>query len=91
MTTDLSRLDFKVELGEATEVFELPVAQVSPERKEEPLPSPVDNKEDSRTFDSPDSGVTVYGLPPIDGGWRAWTFVISGFALETFVWGFSYR
>ncbi|GAA5911405.1 hypothetical protein JCM8208_005048 [Rhodotorula glutinis] len=30
------------------------------------------------------------GLPPVDGGSGAWGFVVAGFILETFIWGFSY-
>ncbi|BGP52411.1 hypothetical protein JCM10450v2_008389 [Rhodotorula kratochvilovae] len=29
-------------------------------------------------------------LPPVDGGRGAWGFVVAGFILETFIWGFSY-
>ncbi|GAA6030517.1 hypothetical protein JCM8097_006184 [Rhodosporidiobolus ruineniae] len=29
-------------------------------------------------------------LPPVDGGRGAWLFVIAGFILETFIWGYSY-
>ncbi|EPQ56309.1 MFS general substrate transporter [Gloeophyllum trabeum ATCC 11539] len=29
-------------------------------------------------------------LPPVDGGWRAWTFCFAAFWLETMVWGFGY-
>ncbi|GAA6052562.1 hypothetical protein JCM3770_003244 [Rhodotorula araucariae] len=29
-------------------------------------------------------------LPPVDGGRGAWGFVIAGFILETFIWGYSY-
>ncbi|KAI0072295.1 MFS general substrate transporter [Panus rudis PR-1116 ss-1] len=29
-------------------------------------------------------------LPPIDEGWRAWTFCFSAFALESIVWGFGF-
>ena len=26
-------------------------------------------------------------LPPVDGGWQAWTFLAACFALEAIVWG----
>ncbi|BGP21062.1 hypothetical protein JCM10213_007580 [Rhodosporidiobolus nylandii] len=29
-------------------------------------------------------------LPPVDGGRGAWLFVLAGFILETFIWGFSF-
>jgi len=29
-------------------------------------------------------------LAPVDGGWKAWTFVVSSFILETFIWGFGF-
>ena len=35
--------------------------------------------------------VNVQELPPVDIGWRAWTFCFSGCMLETLVWGFGLR
>ena len=41
--------------------------------------------------DDPQEGVNVQELPPVDGGWRAWTFCLAAFLLETMVWGFGFR
>lgn len=30
-------------------------------------------------------------LPPVDEGWRAWTYCTSGFMLGTLLWGFVTR
>ena len=43
------------------------------------------NENDSET------PVNVQELPPVDIGWRAWTFCFSGCMLETLVWGFGLR
>ena len=40
---------------------------------------------------SPQEGVTVQELAPVDRGIQAWTFCASAFVLETLVWGYSYR
>ncbi|CCM02672.1 uncharacterized protein FIBRA_04777 [Fibroporia radiculosa] len=34
--------------------------------------------------------VSVHELAPIDGGWKAWRFCISGFLLEVVTWGFTF-
>lgn len=90
MDTELSKIDSKVELGEAREVFELPVIHIPSEPMVAPSPELVDTPNDSRS-EFQDSTVTVHALPPVDRGWKAWRFLFSGFILETFIWGFSYR
>ena len=37
---------------------------------------------------SPDN---IQELAPVDGGWPAWRFVVSGFVVEVMVWGFQFR
>lgn len=37
------------------------------------------------------SDTSTLALPPVDRGWKAWTFIASSFALEVFIWGSYYR
>ncbi|PCH44516.1 MFS general substrate transporter [Wolfiporia cocos MD-104 SS10] len=37
-----------------------------------------------------DSEANVQELPAIDGGWRAWRFCASAFAIEVIIWGFEF-
>ncbi|KZT69303.1 MFS general substrate transporter [Daedalea quercina L-15889] len=32
----------------------------------------------------------IHELSPIDGGWEAWRFVASAFAMETMIWGYEF-
>ena len=39
----------------------------------------------------PQEGTTIQELPPVDRGFKAWAFCLSGFVLEMMVWGFGFR
>ena len=39
----------------------------------------------------PQEGTNVQELPPVDGGFRAWSFCFSAVVLEMMVWGFGFR
>ncbi|KAI0788899.1 major facilitator superfamily domain-containing protein [Abortiporus biennis] len=44
----------------------------------------------ARVSAEPNDDTNVQELPPVDRGWRAWSFCLAAFTLETLVWGFSY-
>ena len=33
----------------------------------------------------------VQELPAVDGGWKAWRFVVSALVLEAMIWGYEFR
>lgn len=32
----------------------------------------------------------ISALPPVDGGWRAWSMLAAAFMVETLLWGFPF-
>ncbi|KAK8221929.1 hypothetical protein M8818_000094 [Zalaria obscura] len=44
---------------------------------------------DSRQYADDDAQI-VSSLPPVDGGWQAWSFLAACFVLEATVWGMSF-
>ena len=34
--------------------------------------------------------LTASSLPPTDGGWAAWLFLLGSFMIEMFLWGFPF-
>ncbi|KAI0788869.1 major facilitator superfamily domain-containing protein [Abortiporus biennis] len=58
---------------------------------DEPPPAKTEvSKENVILSIGPAEDRNVQELPPVDRGWRAWTFCTAAFVLEILTWGFSY-
>ncbi|KAK7686229.1 hypothetical protein QCA50_010449 [Cerrena zonata] len=54
---------------------------------------PVGRSTDTAVENSPTTTIkhipNVQHLPPIDEGWKAWSYCVSGFVIEALSWGFA--
>ena len=68
-----------------------PVGRTAADSVQSETVTQVDDLQLSTSPNTSSSVLNAQHLPPIDEGWKAWSYCASGFVLESLSWGFLSR